>query len=323
MKILFIYRNPKMGFSVGKVFNPIEEEMRKYAEIEGLTLPIANYSLKGLWTNVRFMRKHLKSSKYDAVLITGTENYLLPFIHSAKTFVVVHDVKSFFNNVIGLKRKVKELLFIRVLSRADKIISISEQTQDELQKYGFKSDVIYNPVSPTFTFVAKDINKEYPTILHIGTKPNKNLKNTILALNGFPCHLRIVGNLSHEDVSLLAVNHIDYSSCANISDDELLEEYRKCDIVNFPSLYEGFGMPIIEGQATGRVVVTSNLSPMKEVADNSAVLVDPTDVNSIREGYKKAIAKSSFYIERGKKNVARFSMETVTKQYFNLIKTIV
>lgn len=308
-----------MGFSVGKVFKPIEEEMRKYAEVDELTLPIANYSLKGLWTNISFMRKHLKNSKYDAVLITGTENYLLPFIQSAKKLVVVHDVKSFFNNVLGLKRKLKELLFIKVLSRADKIISISEQTQDELQKYGFKSDVIYNPVSPTFTFVPKDMNEENPTILHVGTKPNKNLKNTILALKGIPCHLRIVGILSKEDLLLLDNNQIDYSSCANISDEDLLEEYRKCDIVNFPSLYEGFGMPIIEGQATGRVVVTSNLSPMKDVADNSAVLVNPEDVSSIKEGYEEAIAKSSFYVEKGKKNVDRFSVEMITKRYFNLI----
>lgn len=138
------------------------------------------------------------------------------------------------------------------------------------------------------------------------------------------CHISFCRiYLSKEDTLLLENNQINYSSCANISDEELLEEYRKCDIVNFPSLYEGFGMPIIEGQATGRVVVTSNLSPMKDVADGSAVLVDPTDVNSIREGYKEAIVKSSFYIEKGKENVVRFSIGTVTKQYFKLIKAIV
>lgn len=312
-----------MGFSVGKVFKPIEEEMRKYAEVDELTLPIANYSLKGLWTNICFMRKHLKSSKYDAILITGTENYLIPFIHSAKTFVVVHDVKSFINNVFGFKRKIKDLLFIKVLGKADKIISISKQTNEELLKYGFKSDVIYDPVSPAFTFTEKAMDKEYPRILHIGTKPNKNLKNTILALKDFPCHLRIVGKLTQEEIMLLKNNQIDYSSCSNISDEELLEEYRNCDIVNFPSLYEGFGMPIIEGQATGRVVVTSNLSPMKEVADGSAVLVNPNDVYSIKEGYKEAIAKSSLYIEKGRKNVERFSVEMITEQYYNLIKSIV
>ena len=47
MRILFIYRNPAMGFSIGKVFKPIEEEMKKYAEVDSIELPVANYSLKG------------------------------------------------------------------------------------------------------------------------------------------------------------------------------------------------------------------------------------------------------------------------------------
>ena len=88
-----------MGFSVGKVFKPIEKKMAEYAEVDSIELPVANYSFKGLWKNVSFMRKHLKKNSYDAILITGTENYLLPFIHSAKKVVVVHDVKSFFNHV--------------------------------------------------------------------------------------------------------------------------------------------------------------------------------------------------------------------------------
>ena len=52
MKILFVYRNSAMGVSVGKVFRPIEKEMAKYAQVNSLELPIANYSLKGLWKNV-------------------------------------------------------------------------------------------------------------------------------------------------------------------------------------------------------------------------------------------------------------------------------
>ena len=320
MKILFVYRNPAMGFSVGKVFRPIEKEMAKYAQVNSLELPIANYSLKGLWKNVSFLRNHLKTHQYDAVLITGTENYLLPFISSAKKVVVVHDVKSFFNNVSGVRKKIKELMFIKVLGKADKIVSISEQTEKELKDYGFRSCVIYDPVSPTFTYVEKVPNKECPIVLHIGTNSNKNLHNTILALKGLKCFLRIVGTLSSEDIKLLHDNEIEYSSRSNISDEELLEEYRNCDIVNFPSLYEGFGMPIIEGQATGRVVVTSNISPMKDVAGGASVLVDPHDVLSIRKGYLEAINKGDKYIEKGLKNVKRFTVPFITSQYFNLIK---
>ena len=205
---------------------------------------------------------------------------------------------------------------------ANKIVSISEQTQNELRQYGFCSEVIFDPVSPSFIYIPKSINRENPVILHIGTRPNKNLKKTILALKGTPCHLRIVGNLSAGNKILLHDNGIKYSSCTNISDDELVEEYRKCDVANFPSLYEGFGMPIIEGQATGRVVVTSNRSPMKEVAGGSAVLVNPDDITSIRRGYREAINNGESYIEKGLINVKRFSIETIAKQYLNLIKSI-
>ena len=184
-----------MGFSVGKVFRPIEFEMGKYAKVDSLELPIANYSLKGLWSNISYLRKHLKKASYDVVLITGTENYLLPFISSAKKVVVVHDVKSFFNHVSGVRRKIKELMFIKVLGKADKIVSISEQTQKELSDYHFSSEVIYDPVSPAFIYKEKQMDKICPVILHVGTKENKNLKNTILALKGLKCHLRIVGKL--------------------------------------------------------------------------------------------------------------------------------
>lgn len=311
-----------MGFSVGKVFKPIELEMGKYAKVDSLELPIANYSLKGLWTNISYLRKHLKKARYDVVLITGTENYLLPFIPSAKKVVVVHDVQSFFNHVSGMRRKLKELIFIKVLGKADKIVSISEQTQNELYAYGFSSAIIYDPVSPTFTHVNKALNKVCPIVLHIGTNTNKNLHNTILALKGLKCFLRIVGKLSAVDIKSLHDNEIEYSSCCNISDEELLEEYRNCDIVNFPSLYEGFGMPIIEGQATGRVVVTSNISPMKDVAGGASVLVDPHDVLSIRKGYLQAINNGDKYIEKGLENVKRFTVSSITSQYFNLIKEL-
>lgn len=311
-----------MGFSVGKVFKPIEAEMTKYAQVDSIELPVANYGLKGLWNNVSYLRKHLKKASYDVVLITGTENYLLPFISSAKKVVVVHDVKSFFNHVSGIRRKIKELMFIKVLGKADKIVSISEQTQKELSDYHFSSEVIYDPVSPAFIYKEKQMDKICPVILHIGTKANKNLKNTILAVKGLKCHLRIVGKLSEEYVKILLENNIDYSSCANISDEELLEEYYKCDIVNFPSLYEGFGMPIIEGQATGRVVVTSNLSPMKDVAGGSAVLVNPNDIESIRKGYLEAINHGECYINKGLDNVKRFSVPTITSQYFNILKSL-
>ena len=65
-------------------------------------------------------------------------------------------------------------------------------------------------------------------------------------------------------------------------------------------------MPIIEGQATGRVVVTSNLSPMKDVAGGTAVLVNPNDVESIKNGYREAINNNELYVNKGGNTGLRF-----------------
>ena len=133
----------------------------------------------------------------------------------------------------------------------------------------------------------------------------------------------VYGRISLESVApIVTVSPVSGSGFSYISDEELLEEYRNCDIVNFPSLYEGIGMPIIEGQATGRVVVTSNLSPMKDVAGGASILVNPRDVLSIRKGYIEAINNGDKYVEKGLENVKRFSVSSITIQYFNLIKEL-
>ena len=159
-------------------------------------------------------------------------------------------------------------------------------------------------------------------VLHLGTRPHKNLNNTILALKDLPCRLRIIGKLSKEQELLLDTYHINYSSVSNLTDDEIVREYIQCDMVNFPSLYEGFGMSIIEGQAVGRVVVTSNLSPMKEVAGNAAVLIDPTSLSSMQNGYNEVMVKHASLVEAGLENVKRFRCDVITKDYYSVYKDI-
>lgn len=185
------------------------------------------------------------------------------------------------------------------------------------------STVIFNPIDPSFQYSPKLLNAESPKILHIGTKNNKNLENTIVALKDMDCHLRIVGKLSVSQMDLLKSSGISYSYVFNISDKELLEEYEQCDIVNFISTYEGFGMPIIEGQAIGRVVVTSDLEPMKSVAGNGAIFVNPYDLDSIRDGYKKAILKYKEIVSKGTENVKRFKVSNIASQYLDLYNKII
>jgi glycosyltransferase involved in cell wall biosynthesis len=90
-------------------------------------------------------------------------------------------------------------------------------------------------------------------------------------------------------------------------------------MVLFPSTYEGFGLPIIEAQQTGRPVITSNISPMKEVAGNAACLTDPFSVQSIREGVLKVIQDDDYrntLVRNGFNNAQRYNPEKIANEYF-------
>jgi hypothetical protein len=103
MKLLYIYRHPNLGYSISKVFHPIETEMRNYADVDSIYLPVSNYSFKGLWENIKYVQKHCKNKKYDIIHITGTEHYLLPFLLGNKVVVTVHDLGRLLS-LKGLRR---------------------------------------------------------------------------------------------------------------------------------------------------------------------------------------------------------------------------
>ena len=108
----------------------------------------------------------------------------------------------------------------------------------------------------------------------------------------------------------------------NVSDEEIIRAYKECDIVSFPSLYEGFGLPIIEGQAIGRPVVTSALLPMSSIAGKGAVLVDPYSVDSITKGIVYALENSESLIKEGINNADHFSLKHIVGQYMSLYENL-
>lgn len=322
MKILYIYRHPDMGYSIGKVFRPIEAEMQNYAEVDSIYLPVPNYSVKGLWENIRFALRQSKKKKYDIIHITGTEHYLLPFLRNKRVVITIHDLGFYTNHKSNYKNILKYFLWIKTLPLATHVTFISEKSKSEtlhlVKLNEEKCSIVLNPVGPEFSAHPKDINKLCPVILHIGVGENKNLATTAVGLKDFPCKLRIVGKLTEAQRMVLELYNICYECISNLTDEEILLEYINCDLVNFPSLYEGFGMPIIEGQAVGRPVLTSDISPTKEVAGNAALLVDPTSPDSIRDGYEKLLKNSEEYIEKGWKNVQRFALSRITQEYFEV-----
>ena len=124
--------------------------------------------------------------------------------------------------------------------------------------------------------------------------------------------------MNQAQINAFKKNNIEYDNCYHISDEELVEKYKQCDLVVFASTYEGFGMPIIEAQAIGRPIVTSNIEPMITVSGPVACLVDPYSVTSIREGILKVIYDEKYrkaLIDAGLKNSTNYSETSVGKQY--------
>ena len=159
------------------------------------------------------------------------------------------------------------------------------------------------------------------TILFLGTKPNKNLEISIAALFGLDVHLRIIGELTRKQKEMLLKFNINYSSDFSISPEQLASEYSNADIILFPSTYEGFGLPVIEGFQAGKPVITSNISPMKEVAGDGALLAEPTSIASIREAVIKLLDDQTLKIQlvaAGKEKVKQYQPGFIAEAYQQL-----
>jgi glycosyltransferase involved in cell wall biosynthesis len=136
----------------------------------------------------------------------------------------------------------------------------------------------------------------------------------------------IVGKVSDSLKALIQENNIN-AECIErrLTDEEILEQYQQCDTLSLVSTLEGFGMPIVEANAVGRVVITSNTTSMPEIANDAAVLVDPFDVANIREGFLKIIQHPILreeLINNGLKNHLRFQPKQLAEQYAAIYENV-
>lgn len=261
--------------------------------------------------------------------ITGDCYYVALFLPGKRTLVTVHDC-GFVNQNRGLKRWILKKILLEVpVAKAGYITAISEKTKQEIVLHTgcdpHKIAVIPNPIAPRLYFKEKSFDSENPILLFIGVTENKNLHRVAEALNGISCTLMIIGKLNSEHLNVLEGNNIRFTSRQGLTDAEMADQYAAADVVLFPSLYEGFGLPIIEGFKAGRVVVTSDRSPMKEVAQDAGCLVDPEDVHSISAGVLKVIEDHSYrssLIQKGLEAVKQYEPEVIARKYYDLYKKV-
>ena len=313
--VLLFYRNHKAGYSIGRVFDIVFPRLKNAHKLE---VPSERDLPLSVIRNLYFIFKQRDKTSINH--ITGDIHYGIFALVGCKSLLTVHDLVMV-DREKGLKRWIKGYLWVKwPVKLADHITCISEKTKSSLVAYtGCSPDkitVVHNAKPDDFSFVPSLYGRN---ILHIGTRENKNLSRVIQALCSVDCQLRIIGKLNNKQKKLLDDCKIKYTNAFGLSDEAIRQEYMNCDIVSFPSLYEGFGMPIIEGQAIGRPVVTSDIQPMNEIAShNNAMLVDPMSVESIREGFVKILDDIELrkkLISEGLANVSHFTSKHIASQY--------
>jgi len=330
--VQYIYRKRKAGFhSIESVFDVLADALGAEISVKKFEVPCPGAGpgsvCKNLW---QYRRAAGEGGRSGLSHITGHVNYMA-LRTGRRTVLTVHDMGSALQGN-PLARFLKLVFWFWIPCWiVGRITVISEFSLEELCRLvpfvGRKARVVSNPVHPDFSYNPSPDRKpgEKTRVLLVGTKANKNLDRTVEALKGLSVSLVIIGKLSVSQQKFLHTSGLEFSNHWNLSGEELVHCYREADLLCFASLYEGFGMPIIEAQATGRPVVTSNRGAMKEVAGLGAHLVDPEDVASIRKGVLKLIedrACRDLLVEKGRENEKRFAAEKVANNYMEVYKEI-
>lgn len=320
-RILFVERQPSEFVSIENVFREVARKLpAEKFQTAFQSVPFGN-GLFEVLKNLLFFKKR----SADIYHVTGHIHYAALRLPPEKTILTIHDL-GFLHTRSGLRRFALKKLFLDwPIKRVRYITAVSQKTKDEIVYFAKcdrdKITVIGNPLFEGFYGAhSTPFDKECPTILNVGVTDNKNVPALIEALIGVRCKLVVVGNPDDELISLLLRSGIEHEIKEELDQAEIITEYRRADIVAFCSTYEGFGLPIIEAQASGKPVVTSNLSPMKEVSGGAAILVDPNNAASIREGIMKLIDDNELrakIVIDGFENIKRFDPTIVAEQYAN------
>ncbi|MGC8976596.1 MAG: glycosyltransferase family 4 protein [Candidatus Ratteibacteria bacterium] len=278
--------------------------------------------------------------------------YHLPFISYCPGIITVHDVSflkhpEFFPKQLYLKLKFSLLYSLR---KAKKIITCSKFSKKEIiELYHVKDEkieVIYNGVSENFrplkinekTEILKKYSITKPYILSVSNlQPRKNLSRLIKAFallvknnEKFPYILVIVGRKLwlYKDIFVLVkeTNLEDKIIFTDfIPEEDLLYLYNFADVFVYPSLYEGFGLPVVEAMACGCPVITSNLSSLPEIVEDAGIIIDPYDIEEIAKAIKEVICnpelKKSLKF-KGLKQSKKFSWKNTAEKTLKVYEEV-
>lgn len=272
-------------------------------------------------------------------------HYVLPLALPCPAVATIHDIihllyPDFLPNRMALLYA--QRMIRSTLARGSKIIAVSNNTKEDLETYfevsGDKIEVIYNGVDDLYRaeMPAAEIERwldhfelRRPYLLFVGNpKPHKNLDNVIkafaraLELNRFDAHLVCVGARHSAEFKIrqraeqLGIGDR-VQLLGHVVPEALPALYRGASLFLYPTLYEGFGLPVVEAMACGTAVITSNTSALKEIADGYAHLVDPLDVEKMALAISHCMSDDKYraeLAERGRRRADDFHWHQAAEQ---------
>jgi len=306
-------------------FDIVEEEARGYSLAE-----LTRYA----WRIFR-----------DRLDLFHATHYVLPPLPRVRAVVTIHDIIHLLYPQFLPSRAAHvyaRVMIRRALKRADRIITVSYNSKRDLVDYfGVHPsgiEVIYNGVSPRFR---RDIPQEEreaaavkyrlrrPYLLFLGgEKPHKNVRNVVRAFaearrdRALTQALVLAGPLAKNPARLRAlIAALDLAGSVFqpgiVEEADLPALYAGADLFLYPTLYEGFGLPVIEAMACGTPVLTSSTSALQEVAGGYAYMVDPMDVDAIARGIAALSTDAKLredFVELGKKRALEFSWDKAAEK---------
>ncbi|EIY4988339.1 TPA: glycosyltransferase family 4 protein [Klebsiella quasipneumoniae subsp. similipneumoniae] len=242
-----------------------------------------------------------------------TPGYNPPLFNFKNTIITVHDLNHIDveHNSSFLKKLYYNLILKRACKKVPVILTVSEFTKQRIVEWAHikptKVYVVGNGVSKEFHRDVKPFIYSRPYFLIVGNR--KKHKNELSSLKAFKLlktneyNVLITGNASPE-----LMDYINNESLTdNVrfigpqTDSELASLYKGATALVFPSLYEGFGLPVVEAMSCGTPVITSNVSSLPEISGNAAILVNPLNINEITNAMSSIINDNSLRNELIKK----------------------
>ncbi len=327
--VLLLIRAEWPGYqSIERLFETLVPLLSTNFEVRVVRVPCQSRGILRCARNLIFTARQ----RADIIHVTGDIHYCALAIQRQRCVLTIHDFCSL-DRLKGIRMRIFSTLWYSLPLRwAPHVTVISEETRRQLEHYFFqaivgKIEVIPNCVDGAFrqNYRAARTGVSELRVLQVGTGSNKNLERVAAAASGLPLQLRIIGPLSDRQRSFLRSLDLDWTSVQQLSGEEVVREYRDSDLLVFASTYEGFGLPIVEAQAIGLPVITSNMAPMTEVAGDAALFVDPYDEKEIRAALEQ-ILRSSDLVRRlsdqGRRNAERFDAKLVADRYADVYARI-